>query len=395
MGSANRNIDWQRVFIFKSPGTTTFQQIALVYSFLVCGCLNVFNYNLIWRAAFYGLLLFFAFGSICITWKNAPMHTRILSITLILIGALIYPLTGTFLVLLLASCGACLIGIPLSKIIETGYRTQLIFFIVIVALYTLGLNKGNDLIPTNSFDRSYRYALGFSHPNTAASYFLFTMILYFSSLKNHRTHKFCIFEIISLLVFSLTDSKTFLLFEILFFLTIIFYHYIVLPKRLVSLFALAFPLLILASYFLCVSFHSSRLNEMLSGRLWYGMEAINTGVSLFGNEIGYPLDIMYLSLIYSDGLVITLFYFCVFTIPFLYLSKRFNNQYRTLLALYGIVILLYSLSETYALNFLTPPSLLFFYFVYNRQNHFMFSKDCCFYNVDASQLTMFVKICTR
>ncbi len=382
---SGNNINKQKVFIFQKERITGFQQIALIYSFLVYGLLNVFNYGLIWRAAFYGILLFFALGSIIAKWRYTPIHIRLLSTALIVIGAAIYPLTDTFLLLLLSACGACLIGIPLKKIIKTGYRTQIVFFVAIVVLSMFGLNKSNNLMPIDS-GRGYRYALGFSHPNTAASYFLFTIMLYFSSSKNQKIPNFLIVGVLSILIFALTNSKTILLFDILFFIIIIFYRYIVLPKKIVAGCALLFPLLLIISHVFCIYYNSSWINEMLSGRLWYGMEAIKTGVSLFGHEIEYPVDIMYIDLVYNYGISLTLFYFFIFTIPFLFLAKRFNNKYRTLFSLYGVLILLYSLSETYALNLLTPLSILFFYFVYNEKPQFDFPEDCCYQNIENSQL---------
>ncbi len=382
---SGNNINKQKVFIFQKERITGFQQIALIYSFLVYGLLNVFNYGLIWRAAFYGILLFFALGSIIAKWRYTPIHIRLLSTALIVIGAAIYPLTDTFLLLLLSACGACLIGIPLKKIIKTGYRTQIVFFVAIVVLSMFGLNKSNNLMPIDS-GRGYRYALGFSHPNTAASYFLFTIMLYFSSSKNQKIPNFLIVGVLSILIFALTNSKTILLFDILFFIIIIFYRYIVLPKKIVAGCALLFPLLLIISHVFCIYYNSSWINEMLSGRLWYGMEAIKTGVSLFGHEIEYPVDIMYIDLVYNYGISLTLFYFFIFTIPFLFLAKRFNNKYRTLFSLYGVLILLYSLSETYALNLLTPLSILFFYFVYNEKPQFDLPEDCCYQNIENSQL---------
>ena len=345
-----------------------FQQIAVIYSFLVYGCLNVFDFTTIWKGVFYGFLLIFAFGTIFLNWKRMPIHSRILSLVLILGGGALYFVTDTFLVLLISACGACLIGMPLEKILRTGFYTQLAFFLFIVFLSFFGLGRENDLPPFEGSLRGYRFSLGFSHPNAAASFFLFTMMLYIASAKKLNTPKIALCALSCLIVYGLTNSKTMLVFDVLFFAVLLFWKLFVLPKRLVSFGCLLFPFFLAVGYVLCSFFYDTSLNDIMTGRLWLGHDAMMTGLTLFGNDITYPVDMMYMNLLYNDGIVITLFYFAVFSLPFLYIAKYFNDSYRTLFFLFGALTLVYGLSETYAQNLMAPTTIVFFYWLYNGKD---------------------------
>lgn len=349
------------------PHVPVFQKLALIYSFIVYGCLNCFNYGIILRLFFYGLLLIFAIGSLLVNWKYISAVTKFALPLLMIAGTILYLFTDTFLVLLVSACGACLVNVPLSTIFKTGFYSQLIFFCILVFISMLGFNRKNDLVPLMDSLRNYRFSLGFSHPNTAASYFFFTTILFFCYKKNYKLYHIFIFALLSFIVFILTDSKTIAILDILLAIVLIINKLIVLPKSIVYCFSILFPCFVILCLILCLNFSESSLDGVLSGRLSYGLLAINTGLTLFGNDISFPVDMMYINLLFNDGLIIFLFYTFIFISYFLILGRFFNSPSRSFLSLIGAVILIYAISETYAQNFVSPFVIVVFSTLFTKK----------------------------
>lgn len=280
-------------------------------------------------------------------------------------------------------------NLPLKKILNTFFVTQFISFVLILSLFFLSVIPDRVVIR----DGIVRSSLGFWHPNTVGVMLLsLFMLSTFSEKKFTRLFfKISAFNIISLISYSLTNSRTsFILILVVSVLTLLQYFF----KNRNLLFInsrwfipVTFIILFAVSYFSSILYlygnsHIIKLSILLSNRISIGSKFINEySVTFFGQKVEYSslnysiqevvgfqykvLDNIYLKYLLNYG---------VFSIGllFLYLCKIsmvLNNYYLKYWNIYLLIFLCFGLMEQSVFNVNTNFLLLFGVILLNRKEN--------------------------
>lgn len=226
-----------------------------------------------------------------------------------------------------------------------------------------------------------RYSLGFYHPNTVGIIFFILLAEYFY-LKNEklRLRHFVVSISMSFFIFYLTNSRTTLIINIILILGILLVKYLNFDKihRFLYIFiflpSLCFVISIISTKIFLGSNLVYRINELLSGRIFYGRLFIDLyGIHLFGNPnvkiIGTKqvsesygaskamiLDNSYLLTLVENGVIPLFFLLLLYT--FLIFSVIRNERYYLLIILVSFLCL--GLTESFAFNYQYNIFLLYF-----------------------------------
>lgn len=371
------------IYVDEKSSLSPLSYVAISYAFISYGCLNAFDFNSnLVKLLFYGILLVLSF---LVYMKHVrALKVTILYVLLCLFGVVSYFYTETLIFVLLTLGGMCLVDVPLKKVFQIGFYSQFFFFLFLIVLSRFGFNSGNDLAPTEESSRAYRYALGFSHPNAAASYFFFTTLLYFCYKGKATFKSICAFALLTLIVYYFTRSRTTLFVSAIFFAGLFITLFTTFPKKWLYLIPVCFVLFSLLSYLGSYYLYDSSLNATLSGRLYYGHQAITTNsLSLFGTSIDYPLDNLYLNFLYNHGILYSLLFFVIVSYPYIIYSKDLTKEKSTLFFVVTLSILINGLAETYTQNMLSLPIVLFYKLIfedrkktYSYKNFDYFGTNC-------------------
>ena len=183
-------------------------------------------------------------------------------------------------------------NIEFDKIVKFDLKIKLIFLIMVIALYFLGLTNGGEVIYR---DGVARFSLGLGHANilgiTMAS-----IILEYIYLKREKINKLHLISLlIGLVVISyVTSSRGSLVLVGLMFLLVLFkkqIYNIVYKKNVRSIVINSFLLLIILSLFMTMLYSNGSsfgilLNNLFSNRLYYINNFINYyDLTLFGQNL--------------------------------------------------------------------------------------------------------------
>lgn len=360
MNIINRVLE-SKIFEVDSNNISIPQKLVLIYSFLVYGLSNVFGNTFPYaKYIIYGLLFMGSFACILLQIKRISLKRLILPMILVIIGVVLYYLSNAiaFVTIVLASFAS--INMPYKKVFKYGFYSQLIFLIFVSFISLLGFNKEFNLGWLEGGFFEIRHCLGFSHPNTAATYYLFTTFLFFAYKPRPHNAIYVLFMLANFVIYMLTGSRTTLIISVAFIFAIFIAKYIKFNKIIAysssSLFVL-FTIFVVGLVFLA---HDTKFNSFLSGRLSYAYSAmLENKIHFFiGTNLDYPLDIGYISLIYSYGLYYYLIYCIIFSIYFIFVGKYMKKEVISQFVIIGVFYLIFTLSEVYIFNYFSVPCIL-------------------------------------
>lgn len=225
-----------------------------------------------------------------------------------------------------------------------------------------------------------RFSLGFYHPNTVGVVFFMLIAEYFYIKRdNLKLIDFVLSTALAMLMYRITDSRTTLIVILFLIISIFFVRFLSLKRGKKFLyFCLLLPILFpVLSIWAVQNYQSNnfvyKINQILSGRIYYGNLFINTyGIHMFGDQNvkiigtkqvmesygavkGMILDNSYLLTLVDNGVFILI----LLTSLYLYLMFRVlkNENYYLLVILIGYLIL--GLSESFLFNYHYNIFLLF------------------------------------
>lgn len=270
----------------------------------------------------------------------------------------------------------CLKNVNISKTLKLMFWIKLIVFISIIILTVFGIIHNNSIIVWRNGTSIERFSFIYSHPNSAhlnLSLIIFLWIyLYYNKIS---IFNIAILEVINYIFYTFTLSRTG------FFITAFFliFSYIYKNSDLIRIISLKigknlFIYLFLLTIILGLGYSSGRfpflakIDDFMTGRLYYiGYFLKNIKVPLIGkNSYGnVMIDNGYMSLLYDGGLFALLWfiYLSSNTTQLLYDKKKYKEMLVT------IILLTYSLAESYYMNIILNFSLFFFiYFIYQSSD---------------------------
>ncbi|MCD8028212.1 MAG: hypothetical protein LUF02_06045, partial [Erysipelotrichaceae bacterium] len=264
-------------------------------------------------------------------------------------------------------------------IILTG-KMQFASIIFVIFSYTVGLVSN---YVTLRSDGTCRNSLGFGYTSNLSTFFLFGYLVYlYNKDFDLSFEEISIFEIISLLIFFITDSKTQLICEEFIILLLILKRVKILPKiknfvlQLEKYLIFVFPFYPIFSFIIgyCYKFGGFfiQLNNFFSNRIIliykaisnYGIPIIGTDIQLVGNgvqdretlslmEYNY-LDNSYMQILYKYGLIILI---CLSILILITLLIIYNKKEFKLLTVY-LLVLTFSLINPWLLSIITTPIII-------------------------------------
>jgi len=186
------------------------------------------------------------------------------------------------------------INLDLKKLMRFDLILRFIFIPTVIALTLLGLVE-NRLIG-RSGGAAYRYALGFSHPNTLGMYVLSLCLGYlyikYDSLKKRN---YFVVMILGCIMFYYTRSNTsFILIGLSILLVLVFKRWNILIKssQTAKVILLSFmPFMALLSFLSAIFYNPGTsfwrlMNRLTTGRTYFNKLFLdNYGVSLFGQQV--------------------------------------------------------------------------------------------------------------
>ena len=267
-------------------------------------------------------------------------------------------------------------NIDINKTLKLMFWIRLIIFLLIIAFTLLGILHNNSIIVWRNGVSIERFSFIYSHPNSAhlnLSLIIFLWIyLYYDKIN---IFNIVTLEAINYIYYTFTLSRTGFLITSLFLLfSYIYKNSDSIKKASLKFSKNIFIYLFFLTIILGLLFNSGRfpilkkIDYLMTGRLYYiGYFLKNIKIPLIGkNSYGkLMIDNGYMSLIYNGG-VFALIWFG-------YLSSKtthllYNKQmYKEVLII--IILLTYSLSESYYMNIMLNFSLFFStYYIYNSTN---------------------------
>lgn len=266
-------------------------------------------------------------------------------------------------------------GKDFNKFIKLIYRLLLIVFFINMIWFVIEVIGGNEkmFIARIEGGERYRALLGFSHPNIASAVF-FNLILMWLWLNYERLKKrhLVILGVLTLFVYSLTDTRTLLINSVIAFAVIIVGRIRKHKTKSFKILAMCiFPCLLLMMHILCVNYSKdieviNIIDKMLSTRIKLGAYAYeHWGVTYFGKNVkefivnwdpvwrinGHTFDNVYSFLLYNIGVVWAI---CLGFILVLF-TRKCSVKMRSFILIWCI----YGITEVHGLNgFMMFPILL-------------------------------------
>ena len=253
--------------------------------------------------------------------------------------------------------------------------TSIILYVITIILFLLGF-LGN--VASQRYVNEYlveRNSLGFMHVNAPFLHFVpIALGLIYINREKSAVHKFItiiVLDIISIVLYNYTLSRTGAIIILLLNIIMIFQKYILDNKVTKYIFKYAFITLgIFLTFYIAYKFGNDftdkSLNRVLSFRPMLALDAIKTyPLKPFGNAFGerFILDSLYLRLLLGAGYISYMFYTYFQIKTFKYIEK---DKY---LYLVLIVFTIYQLFEnvvTYNINFLLTIQFML-YLKYNDE----------------------------
>lgn len=298
-------------------------------------------------------LLIFLFFSLYLTYliKNKKIKINIKNILIIFISAIF-----------LKKLYLCFILVSISVLINKKFRLKYFlilssfFYLLILTLNSFGYLEFNNLFNNirNFGDfQVFRQTLGFNTPNTAMSLlFPIFALLYYLYYNRYSKQIIIMILFVGKIIFNLTFSRTTFLLIILFICLILIKDKYI--KKLKTLFLTEVFFITFFTFYLPTYFRTTKLNELLSWRLWlfnYYLEKYR--ISFLGNKMvtqfyeKYPLDNTYLRILFEDGILAFILLIILISIIMHILFK--NEDYKAI-RIFSIV-LIYGFMESIALTY--------------------------------------------
>ena len=255
--------------------------------------------------------------------------------------------------------------------------TSIILYVITIILFLLGF-LGN--VASQRYVNEYlveRNSLGFMHVNAPFLHFVpIALGLIYINREKSAVHKFItiiVLDIISIVLYNYTLSRTGAIIILLLNIIMIFQKYILDNKVTKYIFKYAFITLgIFSTFYIAYKFGNDftdkSLNRVLSFRPMLALDAIKTyPLKPFGNAFGerFILDSLYLRVLLGAGYISYMFYTYFQIKTFKYIEK---DKY---LYLVLIVFTIYQLFEnvvTYNINFLLTIQFML-YLKYNDEKY--------------------------
>lgn len=251
-----------------------------------------------------------------------------------------------------------------EKFIKYYFINSLVLFVFTIFLYLIGILPSNNSARVMDNGVMIRYSLGFAGINIL---FLCLIPIFASFMiykKNYVLNKkvkvsFVIF-FISLFFYKITLCRTgFIIAIILSLLNLITNK--ISSNKYEKYIKYSYLVLTIISVFMASNYlQFGRLNELLSNRLYFWNKYV-TGynIGLFDKTIinGYPLDNVYLTHLYIDGIIIFLLYIII---NFVVAKKMSKNK---IISLVFILFSLYGIFEnnySYQYNFILILQMIYF-----------------------------------
>lgn len=268
--------------------------------------------------------------------------------------------------------------IPLKKILNTYFCTQLIAFCSIFILYYLSLIPER-IVFRDGIERS---SLGFWHPNTLGLMLMSLLLLsIISKNKWKRLYYVFFFNLINIITYPITGSRTSFYLIILSTIIFVLTHIFKLEKSRLLKIKLIIPLsfiglsiltIVIVNLYIKGNHYAIGVNKLMTNRISIGSRFFDEyGLSIFGQKVRYNspnyltqsvinfeyrvLDNIYLKYFINYG-VITIGLFSSYLYAIAY---KLNNKYIVLWNSYFLIFILLGLSEQSAFNYLVNFFVIF------------------------------------
>ena len=253
--------------------------------------------------------------------------------------------------------------------------TSIILYVITIILFLLGF-LGN--VASQRYVNEYlveRNSLGFMHVNAPFLHFVpIALGLIYINREKSAVHKFItiiVVDIISIVLYNYTLSRTGALIIIILNMIMIFQKYILNDKVIKYIFKYAFITLgIFSTFYIAYEFGNDftdkSLNRVLSFRPMLALDAIKTyPLKPFGNAFGERLilDSLYLRVLLGAGYISYMFYTYFQIKTFKYIEK---DKYLYLILIVFTIYQLFENVVTYNMNFLLTIQFML-YLKYNDE----------------------------
>ena len=294
------------------------------------------------------------FGLYCFIFDLKNNKERLIYGIFTLVGLAMYFLTDSIIFLVVAISGIIFKNVSLKNIFRVGFISIIIILCFFYFLSLFGYNAENSY---HDPERGWRYSLGFNNTNIPPTLFCFAVLFYYNYKGSIGIKDFLIFTGIETMLFLLTDSRTSLIFYILIILFMLLAKVVKVNKWVcITLFSLIFVFFIM-SYIGGIYLYNTPLDKLMSTRLSLIHRVLQHQMHLknwlFGEYFDFPLDNMYINLIYDQGLIFTLMFLGFIAATAYIVSKHFNRKMMTVFSLLFVGLLCYSFSEIYMRSFLS------------------------------------------
>ncbi len=310
----------------------------------------------------YGLIFFSMIKKIKFQKKKLIcifLITCIIIYTGIKVGNMI--ILASFFALLVASY------VDKEKLVNVILKTIVCVFTIHVIIYFIKLIYMKDISGIIIYKNRYRHMLGFAHPNVASAYVLWAFMAYvFKNKSNYN--KIFFSQIVVLIIYYLTNTRTLLLCLIFFDILFIVSKY---NKKIIKNISenifLIMSITVVVILNLYINYNNEFLNkidQLSSRRLFFASKAIeNYGYTLLGqsnpsvklniegHDVNIITDVLYYALLYNYGII----YFIILNILVRYTSRK--NE--TIVQIFIIIWSIFAFFELYSINLLICFPLLF------------------------------------
>lgn len=325
---------------------------------------------------YYTIFIYGVFLAIVKLFKDKFSKKQFIGFTsIMLIGMLNFILERQTVVLFTAIILCSMKDIKVYKIMKYMFWIRLVAFIGIIVLTISGILENNYLLFYRDGEYIKRYSFIFGHPNLAHSSFTIIIILgiyiYYNKLNIINV---AIIEIINYIMYNFTYSRTgFLICSIFVAFALVYKNSKILKKFCYKNIKYFLIILILITIISGILYSKSdilkKLDNVLTGRIGYISLLVNNySIPVVGsdkyNSIAM-IDNGYISLLYEGGVLATIWYIYYYSRTSKLLIK--NNMEKEILVM--IIFMIYSMTESFYMNIIMNPSLLFFsYYIFQETN---------------------------
>lgn len=316
---------------------------------------------------YYAIFIYGVFLTIVKLFKDKFSKKQFFGFSsIIIIGMLNFVFGKQTVVLFTAIILCCMKDIKVDKIIKYMFWIRLLTFLGIIALTFLGVLENDYLLFYRNGEYIKRYSFIFGHPNLAHSSFTIIVILGIYIFYNKlNIINITIVEFINYIMYRFTYSRTgFLICSICIIFALCYKHNKTLKKycyKMIKYFLIILIFITILSGILYPKVDAlKKLDNILTGRIGYISLLIkNYSVPIIGSDKYNSVamfDNGYMSLLYEGGLLATIWYMYYYSKTSKILIK--NNMEREILL--TLIFMTYSITESYYVNIIMNPSLLFF-----------------------------------